>query len=141
MATLLEQLGSLTSGASLDVDLAGAAGQFADIGNALRGVMDQPPGDFSALLGSLDALPLPQLQLAGDLTAGLANLVPQLQGALGGGTDPIDAALAGLGTQVRDGLAGALEPLLAAVEAVRTLLATDLSCGLVPALAPPAGCP
>lgn len=141
MATLLEQLGSLTSGGSLSVDLAGAAGQFADIGNTLRGVMSEPPGDFTALLGQLDALPLPQLDLAGDLTAGLAGLVPQLQGALGGGADPIGGALAGLGAQVKEGLAGALTPLLAAVDAIRTLLATDLSCGLVPVLAPPAVTP
>lgn len=141
MATLLEQLGSLASGGSVSVDIAGAARQFTDIGSTLRGVMSNPPGDFAALLGQLDALPLPQLQLAGDLTAGLGNLLPQLQGALSGGTEPLSGALAGLGGNVTDGLATALGPLLAAIEAVRTLLATDLSCGLVPALAPPAVAP
>jgi hypothetical protein len=138
MATLLEQLGSLASDGSVSVDIAGAAGQFADIGNTLRGVMSNPPGDFAALLGQLDALPLPQLELAGDLTAGLDNLLPQLQAVLSGGTDPLSDALAALDGNVADGLAAALGPLLAAIEAVRTLLATDLSCGLVPALAPPA---
>lgn len=138
MATLLEQLGGLASGGSVSVDIAGAAGQFASIGDTLRGVMAQPPGDFAALLGQLDSLPLPQLDLAGDLTAGLGNLLPQLQGALAGSVDPLSAALGGLGTNVQSGLADALTPLLAALEAMRTLLATDLTCGLVPALAPPA---
>ena len=138
MATLLEQLGGLASGGSVSVDIAGAAGQFASIGDTLRGVMTQPPGDFAALLGQLDSLPLPQLDLATDLTAGLGKLLPQLQGALAGGVDPLSAALGGLGANVQSGLAGALTPLLAALEAMRTLLATDLSCGLVPALAPPA---
>ena len=138
MATLLEQLGGLASGGSVSLDIAGAAGQFADIGATLRGVMAQPPADFAALLGQLDALPLPQLQLAGDLTAGLANLLPQLQGALAGGAQPLSAALSGLGANVQGGLADVLGPLLAVVDAVRTLLATDLSCGLMPAFAPPA---
>ncbi|ANX05105.1 hypothetical protein [Immundisolibacter cernigliae] len=137
MATLLEQLGSLASGGSVSVDIAGAAGRFADIGATLRGVMTQPPGDFAALLGHLDALPLPKLELAADLTAGLGTLLPQLQGALAGGAQPLSGALSGLGANVQSGLADALGPLLAVVEAVRTLLATDLSCGLIPAFASP----
>jgi hypothetical protein len=137
MPTLLEQLQSITGGSSVSVDIAGQAGQFTQIAQLVQQLASQPPGDFGGYLSQLQGLALPNVSLGGELGQSFGQLLPDLQGGLGGLLQPLLDSAGKIQQGVGGDLSGALGPLLEAIAKLRDLVASDWTCGLVPALAPP----
>ena len=123
---------------SLDIAaLAGGTGaQYRQLGQTLAGWNAGPPGDFSAALGKLGGLQMPQLQFAGSLGSTFEAIVPSLQGDLGGLVTSLGSDVTALPERLKSGLLNATRPLVERIEMLRTLLTSDWTCGLVPGFAP-----
>ncbi len=137
MATLLEQLQSITGGSNVSAGIGGQAGQFLQIAQLVEKLAAEPPGDFAGYLSQLQTLPLPNVALGGALGQSFGQVLPGLQGGLGGLLQPLLDAATKIQQGTGSGLGDALGPLLAAIAKLRDLVATNLTCDLVPALAPP----
>ena len=135
MATLLEQLQSATDGSSLSADIGGQAGNFLQIVQLVKQLIDAPPGDFSGYLSHLQSLPLPEVSIGGDLGAAFSGILPALQGDTSGLLEPLLGAVGSIGESV-GGMGATFSRLLGVIQDLQKLFATDLSCGLVAALAP-----
>ena len=136
MATLLDQLQSATDGSSLSADIGGQTGNFLQIAQQVKQLIDEPPGDFSRYLSHLQSLPLPDIAIAGDIGDAFNGILPALKGHTSGLMEPLLGAVASIGQGVGGNLGGTFSQLLTIIEDLQTLFASDLSCGLVPALAP-----
>jgi hypothetical protein len=138
MPTLLDQLQSITGDSSVSLDVAAQAGQFGQIAQLVQQLATQPPGDFGGYLSQLQGLALPNVSLGGALGRSFGQVLPDLQGGLGGLLQPLLDAAGRIQGGAGGDLAGSLGPLLETIAKLRDLVAADWTCGLVPALAPPA---
>ncbi|MEJ2200348.1 MAG: hypothetical protein P8X63_04945, partial [Desulfuromonadaceae bacterium] len=136
MATLLEQLQSVTDGSSLSADIGGQAGSFLQILQLVKQLIDEPPGDFSGYLSQLQSLPLPEISIAGDLGEAFSGILPALQGDTSGLLEPLLGAVGNIGQSIGGELGETFSRLLSIIQDLQTLFATDLTCGLVESLAP-----
>ncbi len=96
MAGLLAQLDLTASGADLSAIAGGIGGAFGDLGKLIAGWQSGPPGDFGSALSGLGGLAVPQLSGGFDFSASFGNLLPSLQGELGGLAQGLQGDIAAL---------------------------------------------
>jgi hypothetical protein len=128
MATIFEQLESTLSGADLPATLDTQIGGLAQVGTTVAGLIDHPPQGIEGLLGSVKALPLPDVGLGTELPATLQSLQAAVPTDIGDVLGAITGNLADLSALATGELGSALTAGLGPVLALRKLLELDLSC-------------
>lgn len=130
MAGLLAQLDLSASGADLTAIAGGIGGAFGELGKLIAGWQSGPPGDFGSALANLGGLPVPQLSGGFDFSAGFGNLLPSLQGELGGLAQGLQGDIAALPERLGTDLQAAFAPLLERIGRLQALFGSDWRCGL-----------
>ena len=96
MPGLLAQLDLSASGADLSAIAGGLGGAFGDLGKLIASWQSGPPGDFGSALSGLGGLAVPQLSGGFEFGASFSNLLPSLQGELGGLAQGLQGDIAAL---------------------------------------------
>ncbi len=139
MAGLLVQLDLTVSGADLSAIAGSIGGAYGELGRLVASWQSGPPGDFGSALAGLAGLPVPQLSGGFDFSAGFGNLLPSLQGELGGLAQGLQADIGALPERLGAELQSAFAPLLARIARLQALFGTDWRCGLGVTAGPTAG--
>ncbi len=141
MPTLLEQLQAVTSGSGVSTEIGAQAGQLGQIVQLVQQLASSPPGDFQSYLTQLQQISLPQVSVGGNLGQAFGDILPNLQGELGGVLQQLVSSADTIQSRAGGGLGAALGPLLEAINQLRDLLTSDWSCGLIPEIVPPPPAP
>jgi len=128
MPTLFERLETGLSGNTLSVQLTGEVGNLAAIATTVADLIENPPNNLSDLTQGIQTLPLPDLQLGGDVGAVLSALQTAIPTDLSDVTGSLTSGLQQLEDTVQNDLVGLLGQALEAVLAVYQLTQIDWLC-------------
>ncbi|MGH2542630.1 MAG: hypothetical protein ACRDIB_07530, partial [Ardenticatenaceae bacterium] len=139
MATLFEQLDTALQGGQLSASVTVQSEHLATIVTTVAGLVSNPPDDFGDFLQQLAEMPLPDLDVGGNLATNLSAVGDALPTGLEDVTGSLFAVLGELENQIGLDLTNFLGEVIDAVGAINRLIHADLTCGLTPGGAPSAG--
>jgi hypothetical protein len=148
MPTVFEHLETALSGNEVASNVASQTGNLGAVATMLTSLGSDPPSAIGDFASALDELPLPDLDVAGDIVAKLGAIKDAVPSADSVAAGPA-AALAAMGSTLSDELEGALGRVLKAVDALERLAQLDLrglepggnGAGPAPAAPPPPAVP
>src|SRR6266540_3449537 len=128
MPTIFERIESGLSGNDVSTRLSGQASNLGTITSTVTGLIEHPPQGIQDLLSSLSALPLPDIQVGGNLQGTLSSLGDALPTDLSSVTGDLTAKLEQLASTVAGDLVKAVAEGIGPILDLAKLLQLDPTC-------------